>query len=71
MNEQVLAAIRDGAKQLAGECESRVDALEYVDQLAESTNADLALGYETGSDSYGVLYKACYSAIWEATKHKS
>ena len=68
MKPEVLKAIKEAAEALAHETEDRQDAMQYLDQLVDDTNADFKLGYEKSSDSYGVLYKACHSAVWEATK---
>jgi hypothetical protein len=68
MKPEILEACRIGARQIADETESRQDALEYAEELASEVNQDLRLGYEEGSDSHGCLFKACYDAIWEATR---
>jgi len=68
MKPEVLQAAKTGAEQIAKETEGRSDALGYAEELANDVNSDLNLGYERGSDCYGCLFKACYDAIWEATK---
>lgn len=68
MEPKVLEAIRLAAEELADETDGRQDAMKYVNDLVNDINTDCGLNYAEGSDSHGVLYKACHSAIWDATK---
>ncbi len=68
MNEQVRTEILFRADTLLSETEGLADALQYTGDMADEINADLSLGYAKTSDSYGVLYKACETAIRDAHK---
>jgi hypothetical protein len=69
MDEKLMRAIDEAARTLRAECEGLSDALQYAEQLADDTNDDFGLNYPKDSDSYGVLYKACESAIRKAHRN--
>ncbi len=66
MDQNVLNALAEGARQLRAECDGYSDALNYVNELAADVNADLGLGREADTDEREELEEAALAAIRKA-----
>lgn len=68
MQEHIKQAIRDHAALLVKNMRPRDDLATFASRLAKFVNVAYELDYPSGSDGYGVLYEACYDAVWEMTR---
>lgn len=64
MNETVKFRISSHAEILAKDLGSSPDIDRLAAGLADFVNKAYSLEYARQSDSFGVLYKECYSRLW-------